>query len=64
MYETTVYFPQLSELAEFTNSAPVLTIMSNHIGGPMQVGPHGNRDDDVLPAKASYSYNVIYNTFN
>ena len=50
VYENTVHFPQLAELAEFANSVPDLTIVSNHIGGLMRVGPYGNRDDEVLPA--------------
>ena len=50
VYENTVYFPQLAEAAEFANAVPDLTIISNHIGGLMRVGPYGNRDDEVLPA--------------
>ncbi len=50
VYENTVYFPQLAEVAEFANAVPDLTIISNHIGGLMRVGPYGNRDDEVLPA--------------
>ena len=49
VYENTVYFPQLSELADFADAVPDLTIISNHIGGLMRVGPYGNRDDEVLP---------------
>ena len=50
VYENTVYFPQLGEVAEFANAVPDLIIVSNHIGGLMRVGPYGNRDDEVLPA--------------
>ena len=50
VYENTVYFPQLAEVAEFADAAPDLTIISNHIGGLMRVGPYGNRDSEVLPA--------------
>ena len=50
VYENTAYFPQLGEVAEFANAVPDLTIISNHIGGLMRVGPYGNRDDEVLPA--------------
>jgi predicted TIM-barrel fold metal-dependent hydrolase len=49
VYENVVHFPQLGELAEFANSVPNLTIISNHIGGLIRVGPYGNRDDEVLP---------------
>ena len=50
VYENVVYFPQLAELADFARSAPDLTIVSNHIGGLIRVGPYGNRDDEVMPA--------------
>ena len=46
--ENTLYFPQLPELAAFARAIPDLTIISNHIGGPMRVGPYANRDQEVL----------------
>jgi L-fuconolactonase len=46
--ENTLYFPQLPELAAFAQAIPDLTIISNHIGGLMQVGPYANRGDEVL----------------
>ena len=46
--ENTVFFPQLPELAEFARALPDLTIISNHIGGLMRVGPYADRDDEVL----------------
>jgi len=47
--DNTVYFPQLPELAAFANAVPDLTIVSNHIGGLLRVGPYGHRDDEVIP---------------
>jgi predicted TIM-barrel fold metal-dependent hydrolase len=46
--DTTIYFPQLPELADFARTVPDLTIILNHIGGLYRVGPYGNRDDEVL----------------
>jgi predicted TIM-barrel fold metal-dependent hydrolase len=46
--ENTVYFPQLPELAAFARAVPDLTIISNHIGGLMRVGPYAHRDDEVM----------------
>ena len=43
-----LYFPQLPELADFAKAFPDLTIILNHIGGLIRVGPYGNRDDEVL----------------
>jgi L-fuconolactonase len=43
-----LYFPQLPELADFAQAVPDLTIILNHIGGLMRVGPYANRDNEVL----------------
>ena len=47
--ETTVFFPQLSDLADFARRIPDLTIVLNHIGGMMRTGPYANRDHEVIP---------------
>ncbi len=46
--ENSLYFPQLHELADFANAVPDLTIVLNHVGGLLRVGPYANRDDEVL----------------
>ena len=46
--EAWLYFPQLPELADFAKAVPDLTIILNHIGGLLRVGPYANRDDEVL----------------
>ena len=46
--EAWLYFPQLPELADFARAVPELTIVLNHIGGLLRVGPYANRDDEVL----------------
>ena len=48
--EAWMYFPQLPELAEFARAVPDLSIILNHIGGLLRVGPYGNNDDEVLEA--------------
>ena len=48
LLETALYFPQLDELADFANAVPELTIVLNHIGGLLRVGPYANRDNEVL----------------
>jgi L-fuconolactonase len=47
-YENTLYFPQLPELAAFAKALPDLTIVSNHIGGLIRVGPYANREQEVM----------------
>ncbi|MDP6403497.1 MAG: amidohydrolase family protein, partial [SAR202 cluster bacterium] len=39
---------QLPELADFARAVPDLTIIVNHIGGLLRVGPYAGRDDEVL----------------
>jgi L-fuconolactonase len=48
--ETSLYHPQLAELAAFARAVPDLTIIVNHIGGLVRIGSYAHRDDDVLPA--------------
>ena len=43
-----MFFPQLPELADFAKAIPNLTIILNHIGGLLRVGPYANRDEEVL----------------
>ena len=46
--EAWMFFPQLPDLADFAKAVPGLTIILNHIGGLLRVGPYANRDDEVL----------------
>lgn len=48
--ENSLYHPQLEELADFARAVPEVTIVLNHIGGLVRVGPYANRDEEVLPA--------------
>ncbi len=48
LLENSLYFPQLGELADFANAFPELTIVLNHCGGLLRVGPYANRDNEVL----------------
>ena len=43
-----LYFPQLSELADFAKAVPDLTIILNHIGGLLRVGPYAGREEEVM----------------
>jgi predicted TIM-barrel fold metal-dependent hydrolase len=46
--DNSLYFTQLHELADFARAIPDLTIVLNHIGGLLRIGPYANRDDEVL----------------
>lgn len=43
--EAWLFFSQLTELAAFAKAVPNLTIILNHIGGLLRVGPYANRED-------------------
>jgi predicted TIM-barrel fold metal-dependent hydrolase len=45
--DNSLYHPQLDELAALARAVPELTIVLNHIGGLVRVGPYANRDDAV-----------------
>ena len=49
--DNSLYHTQLDELVEFARAVPELTIVLNHIGGLVRVGPYRgdeNRDNEVL----------------
>lgn len=46
--DNSLYHPQLHELADLASAVPELTIVLNHIGGLVRVGPYANRDETVL----------------
>ncbi len=43
-----MFFPQMTELAEFARAVPNLTIILNHIGGLLRDGPYAGRDGEVM----------------
>jgi predicted TIM-barrel fold metal-dependent hydrolase len=46
--DNSLYHTQLDELAALARAVPELTIVLNHIGGLVRVGPYAGRDDEVL----------------
>ena len=48
-FDAWLFFHQLPELADFAKAVPDLTIVLNHIGGLLRIGPYAKRDD-VMPA--------------
>ena len=46
--ESWLYFPQMTELADFAKAVPDLTIILDHVGGLLRVGPYAN--DETIPA--------------
>lgn len=48
-FDAWLYFPQMPQLVEFAQEIPELTIVLNHIGGMLRIGPYANRDEEVLP---------------
>lgn len=46
--DNSLYHPQLDEFAALARAVPDLTLVLNHIGGLVRVGPYANRDSEVL----------------
>jgi L-fuconolactonase len=47
-FEAWLYHPQLPELADLARAFPDTTIILNHLGGPIGVGPYQGRRDEVF----------------
>jgi predicted TIM-barrel fold metal-dependent hydrolase len=48
LYECYLYHTQLLELADLARTFPELTIILNHLGGPLGVGPYDVTSDEVV----------------
>lgn len=46
-YDAWVYFHQLGELLDFARALPELTIVLDHAGGPIGIGPYAGRREEV-----------------
>ena len=49
-YEGWCYHPQIPELADLARAFPDTTIILDHFGGPIGIGPYGGRADEVFAA--------------
>ena len=47
-FDAWLYHPQLPELVELARAHPEVTIVLDHLGGPLGIGPYGGRRDEVL----------------
>jgi predicted TIM-barrel fold metal-dependent hydrolase len=47
-FEAWVYHPQLAEVADLARAFPEVTIILNHIGAPLGVGPYASKRDEVF----------------
>ena len=48
-FDCIVYHPQLPEVAEMARAFPDLTIILNHVGRPLGIGPYANRREEITP---------------
>lgn len=48
LFEAWIYHPQLSELCDLADAFPETTIILNHLGGPLGVGPYADKRADVF----------------
>lgn len=54
-FDAWLYHPQISELADLAKAFPDLTIVLNHVGGPLGIGPYADKRDEVF---ALWSNNI------
>lgn len=47
-FDAWLYHPQLAELADLARAFPDVTIILNHIGAPLGVGPYAGKRDEVF----------------
>ncbi len=47
-FEAWLYHPQLPDLIRLATAYPETTIILNHFGGPLRIGPYAARKDDVF----------------
>ena len=47
-YEAWQYHPQLKDVAALARAVPQTTIIVNHCGGPLGIGPYAGRKDEVF----------------
>ena len=48
-FDCIVYHPQLPEVAEMARALPDLTIILNHVGRPLGIGPYAGRREEIIP---------------
>lgn len=48
-FDCIVYHPQLTEVADMARAFPGLTIILNHVGRPLGIGPYAGRREELMP---------------
>ena len=48
-FDAIVYHPQLAEVADMARAFPGLTIILNHVGRPLGIGPYAGRREELMP---------------
>ena len=49
-FEGWLYHPQLMELADLARAFPQTTIILNHVGGPLGIGPYADKKEETFAA--------------
>ena len=48
-FDCIVYHPQLTEVADMARALPDLTVILNHVGRPLGIGPYAGRREELMP---------------
>ena len=49
-YDAWLYHPQIDEMVELARACPETTMILDHLGGPMGIGPYADRHDEAMAA--------------
>lgn len=49
-FEAWLYHPQIADVTDLARAFPDTTIILNHVGGPLGIGPYAGRRDEVFAA--------------
>jgi len=49
-FEAWLYHPQIADVTDLARAFPDTTIILNHVGGPLGIGPYAGRQDEVFAA--------------
>ena len=48
-FDCIVYHPQLPEVADMARAFPCLTVILNHVGRPLGIGPYAGQREELMP---------------
>jgi len=57
-FDAWVYHPQIPDITDLARAFPETTIVLNHVGGPLGIGPYANKRDEVFGVWRSHIFEL------